>query len=132
MYFYCAKSDNLSLLKNLLNYNSTNGIYITYGAAFNGYLDVLKWARENDCGWDSLTCTYAAQNGHLDVLRWARENGEEKFKTFSNLPLRSVPKGRPHPLGKRGQGCQWDSWTCRYAARNGHLHVLKWARENGC
>ena len=37
---------------------------------------------------------------------------------FFNLPL-------------RGQG-DWDSWTCSYAALNGHLHVLKWARENGC
>ena len=36
----------------------------------------------------------------------------------------------PHPLGKRGQG-EWDSLTCSYAAKNGHLHVLKWARENG-
>ena len=49
MYFYCAKSDNLSLLKNLLNHNSAKGKYITYGAAFNGHLDVLKWARDNGC-----------------------------------------------------------------------------------
>ena len=49
MYFYCAKSDNLSLLKKLLIYNSTNGKYITSGAAFGGHLDVLKWARENGC-----------------------------------------------------------------------------------
>ena len=32
----------------------------------------------------------------------------------------------------RGQGCEWGSWTCSYAAKNGHLHVLKWARENDC
>jgi hypothetical protein len=25
-----------------------------------------------------------------------------------------------------------DKNTCTYAARNGHLEVLKWARENGC
>ena len=37
---------------------------------------------------------------------------------FFNLPL-------------RGQG-EWDSWAYAYAAENGHLHVLKWARENGC
>ena len=73
MYFYCAKSDNLSLLKKLLIYNSTKGIYITYGAARNGHLSVLKWARENGCEWNSWTCTYAAKNGHLDVLKWARE-----------------------------------------------------------
>ena len=22
--------------------------------------------------------------------------------------------------------------TCAFAAENGHLHVLRWARENGC
>ena len=25
-----------------------------------------------------------------------------------------------------------DEWTCEWAALNGHLEVLKWARENGC
>ena len=45
MYFYCAKPDNILLLKNLLNYNPINGKYITYGAARNGHLDVLKWAK---------------------------------------------------------------------------------------
>ena len=25
-----------------------------------------------------------------------------------------------------------DAETCAYAARGGHLKVLKWARENGC
>lgn len=28
--------------------------------------------------------------------------------------------------------CEWDEWTCAFAALNGHLDVLKWARENGC
>ena len=54
----------------------------------NGHLEVLKWARENGCDWDSNTCSYAAENGHLEVLKWARENG-----------------------------CEWDSDTCAYAAR---------------
>ena len=29
-------------------------------------------------------------------------------------------------------GCEWDSFTCSCAAENGHLEVLKWAKENGC
>ncbi len=37
-------------------------------------LEVLKWARENNCPWDKLTCSYAASNGHLEVLKWARAN----------------------------------------------------------
>ena len=130
MYFYCAKPDNLSLLKKLLIYNPTHGKYITYGAAFDGHLDVLKWARENDCKWDSWTCTYAAGNGHLDVLKWARENGcEWNSDTCSNAGYH----GHLHVLKwARENGCAWNSWTCAYAAQNGHLHVLKWARENGC
>jgi len=48
------------------------------GEASNGddgaHLEVLKWARENGCKWDSWTCSNAAEGGHLDVLQWAREN----------------------------------------------------------
>ena len=61
----------------------------------NGYLSLMKWARENGCPWNKWTCAYAAQNGHLDVLKWARENG-----------------------------CTWNKWTCAHAAQNGHLDVL--------
>ena len=32
----------------------------------------------------------------------------------------------------RENGCPWNEYTCTYAAKNGHLDVLKWARENGC
>ena len=54
-----------------------------YIAAQNGHLEVLQWARNNGCDWDSDTCACAAQNGHLEVLQWARNNG-----------------------------CDWDSDTC--------------------
>jgi hypothetical protein len=71
--------------------------------ASDGYLEVLKWARENGYDWNSWTCVSAAENGDLEMLVWARENG-----------------------------CDWDSSTCYYAAKNGHLEVLKWAIKNGC
>ena len=32
----------------------------------------------------------------------------------------------------RANGCEWDKWTCAYAAKNGHLETLQWARANGC
>jgi len=32
----------------------------------------------------------------------------------------------------RANGCPWDRWTCAWAADNGHFEVLQWARENGC
>ena len=43
-------------------------------AAKGGHLEILKWARENDCPWDWRTCAYAAKYGHLEILKWAREN----------------------------------------------------------
>ncbi len=30
----------------------------------------------------------------------------------------------------REAGCEWDSWTCAYAAQNGHLECLKWAQRS--
>jgi hypothetical protein len=32
----------------------------------------------------------------------------------------------------RQNGCPWNEDTCEYAARGGHLEVLQWAHENGC
>jgi len=36
---------------------------------------VLKWARQNGCGWDMYTCINAKKNGHLQVYDWAIQNG---------------------------------------------------------
>ncbi|KAJ8609837.1 hypothetical protein CTAYLR_008124 [Chrysophaeum taylorii] len=76
---------------------------VCHTAARAGQLEVLKWARANDCPWDWRTCANAACRGHLEVLKWARANG-----------------------------CPWDSLTCTEAAAGGHLEVLEWARANGC
>ena len=32
----------------------------------------------------------------------------------------------------RDNGCPWDEWTCNNAAWGGHLKVLKWLIEKGC
>ena len=45
------------------------------GAARQGYLETLQWARENGCPWDEETTSIAAQCHQLDVLCWAIENG---------------------------------------------------------
>ena len=41
----------------------------------NGQLELLKWARANQCLWDEETCAKAAAYGHLELLKWARLNG---------------------------------------------------------
>jgi hypothetical protein len=44
----------------------------------------------------------AAGAGHLHILQWARENG-----------------------------CDWDSYTCSLAAREGNWDIVVWAVKNG-
>ena len=70
-----------------------------------GKLSLLKWARDNSCPWDELTCSAATEygNGHFEVLKWAHDNG-----------------------------CPWDENTCCGAAMGNHLEILKWAHESGC
>src|SRR5271154_759384 len=98
--------------------------------ASEGLLEVLKWARENNCAWDSVTCSSAALNGHLEVLQWAHQNGCE----WGGWTCRNAAENAHLEVLKwaRQNGCEWDSWTCARAALNGHLEVLKWARLNGC
>jgi hypothetical protein len=59
-------------------------------------LDVLQWAREHDCPWDSNTCLFAASRGHLEVLQWARAHG-----------------------------CPWHKQMCERESRL-HIHTWAW------
>ena len=63
----------------------------------------MKYARENGCPWNAVTCSNAALNGHLECLKYAHKNG-----------------------------CPWDEKTCSEAALKGHFECLKYAHENGC
>ena len=57
-------------------------------AAKYGHLECLKYAHENGCPWDEVTCSEAAENGHLECLKYAHENGcpwdEEMFEMFDS------------------------------------------------
>ena len=52
------------------------------------------------------------------------------------LPVGLGDAGSHAPLcmgavaGGAGAGCPWNSATCRFAARAGHLEVLQWVLEN--
>ena len=70
-------------------------------AAECGSLEVLRWAREHDCEWDSSTCTHAASNGHLAMLKRAVEHG-----------------------------CPWIASVCELRAeQHGYVEVAQWVRD---
>ena len=125
-----AKLGCLTALRNLLQRGHLEEEYVCEFAAQGGHLEVLMWARANDCPWDEGTCWKAAEHGHLEVLQWARENGcSWNWETCAH----AAKGGHLEVLQwARANGCPWNSTTCAYAAKGGHLETLKWARENGC
>ena len=99
-------------------------------AAMGGRIDVLRWLREKECFWDSLTLSEAARSGHLETVKWMRENG----CPWGIVTLGNAAQGGHLEVIKwlRENGCPWDNLTCAGAAQGGHLEVLKWLRENEC
>lgn len=73
-----------------------------------GHLEVLQWARANNCPWDEDTCTKAAAGGHLGVLQWVGTSGCSSGRgrmtargtnNHSVHFCRRVPEGAPGPVG---------------------------------
>jgi hypothetical protein len=99
-------------------------------AARSGYLEILKWARQNECAWDEEVCLYAAKRGRFKVLKWLRENG---CPWNEKVCSRAAENGHLGILKwARENGCPWNEETCSQAASKGHFKILKWARNNGC
>ncbi|CAL6395237.1 unnamed protein product [Bathycoccus prasinos] len=64
-------------------------------------LELLKWAREEKkCEWDVGTSHAAAEQGNLEMVKYCVANE-----------------------------CNTSEYTCAFAAKNGHLEVLKYLRE---
>ena len=99
-------------------------------AAAGGQLEILQWARENDCPWDARTCSGAARGGHFEILKWAHEHecpwDENTCSTAAEYGHLEILKWA------RENDCPWDKDTCTWAAENDHLDILKWARQNDC
>ena len=56
-----------------------------------------------------------------------------KWSLISNICLFAAENGHLEFLKwAKSNGCDFYLDTCAYAAKNGHLKVLKWARANGC
>ena len=76
----------------------------------------------------------------VEGVRWLLSQGEEwdrvRFKPSERRYAVCAKAARDGHLKvlqwARENGCEWDSDTCSEAARGGHLEVLQWARENGC
>jgi hypothetical protein len=95
-------------------------------AGRGGQLEVLQWARENDCPWDRGDVVHLP----LSAGAWTCYNGHES--TTARVTGRRVHGHLNMLMWAREHNCPWDEDTGEYAATGGQLEVLQWAREYGC
>ena len=103
--------------------------------AMPGGLALAKWALAEGCprerGNDATLASAAAQYGHFELVKWLIQ--EQGFAMDERV-MRNAARGGNLELVRwlRGEGCDWNAWTCEFAASAGRLGVLQWSRTNGC
>jgi hypothetical protein len=73
----------------------------------------------------------AAELGYLSLLKDRRTRGLPSYFWEEEARFRCPRKSSWYRFCER-RYCPWDEWTCSYAARGGHLELLKWLREDDC
>ena len=87
--------------KSLWRESPVNETYFCWQVAYTNKLELLKWIREEKkCEWDARTINAAAEQGNLEMV---------KYCVAKECPIYED--------------------ACASAARNGHLEVLKYLRE---
>ena len=72
----------------------------------------------------------AAARGSKSFALWLRKN---RARWSKNTCAFAAKGGHLHVIKYAHEnGCPWDATTCSKAAEGGHLDVLKYAHENGC
>jgi hypothetical protein len=103
-----AKSGDFETLKWLHEQGWRWGEDVFTNCVKNGFgIDVLRWLIEKECRWDDNTYCAAAQKGNLEILNLLYSHEEVKEDNYYHKHI------------------------CDSAAKGGHLHVIKWARERG-
>ena len=83
-----------------------------------------------DMRWSGLQLNYI-RNGKPLILKWLILLGSKEAKKY--ICYRAAENGHLEILKwARENGCTWDEQTCSKAAMNGQLEILQWARSNGC
>ena len=68
---------------------------------------MLKYAHENGCPWDEMTCSFAASGGHLEMLKYAHENGCPW--DITTIRRAAAERGRQEILDYLDQACAQQS-----------------------
>lgn len=102
------------------------------GALFNSVLRAV-WAHSN-CPparfvWKPMC--WAAMQGSVETLRYLHNVRGFVWETATMHA--AARAGHMHTVRwLRENGCNWSEYTCSAAASGGHLEVLQWLRARGC
>ncbi|CAL6375199.1 unnamed protein product [Bathycoccus prasinos] len=106
----------------------------TVAAIKQGNVEMLKYCLENDCPTSSIVCERAAEDGQLECLKYLHEVAGVEWegqKKGGSLAAAAAKNGHLHIL-KYLVEKDYDiprPRACDEAAENGHLECLKYLRE---
>ena len=99
-------------------------------------ISVIKFVIDNGCDWDIDTFNYACEIGNLECVKYLYSiafNDLSKPWWNSNTASIAAKNGHLHILKfLREKGCSWNSNTTYNAFKNNHIEVLNWAITNNC
>ncbi|CAL6342800.1 unnamed protein product [Bathycoccus prasinos] len=103
--------------------------YFCPRVAFTNKLELLKWAREEkQCEWDYRTIQVAALQGNLEMVKYCVAN-ECPIDTYACAD--AAKNGHLEVLKylREEAKAPWNFYTAAWAAENGHLHILEYLVE---
>ena len=74
----------------------------------------------------------AAFSGNLELVQWLRGEGCPCDWNAWTCDYAAAAGQLEVLQWLRAEGCPWGVGTCYIAVEKGHVEVLRWARENGC
>ena len=108
------------------------GEAFTAELAKHGYAGVLRWATQKEgCPVSVETCaSIALEKGYLEVIKWARDNN---WKSDAKSTATVAQGGYLELLQYlKAVNTPWDGRVVYLAVLNGHDEVARWAFANGC
>src|ERR1700688_4508363 len=111
---------------------------IIIDAISNKYTKLFKWVTNGkfDMNYYTIYQNEAAKSCSFEILKYIHANNPSYTLNASLLidVINRVEDIEQFEILKwaRANGFPWDTNTCTYTAKNGHLEILKWVIKNGC
>lgn len=120
---------SLALRDAIFEFQKSKKMRTTLTSSLDSPLKIV-WSLSCGMPFDSRLCTAAARCGNLDMLKWLY---------YSNCEMKAIDvysaaakNEHLHILKWTSQQCTWHPCACSAAAEKGHLNVLIWLRFSGC